>query len=262
MRFCSSANGRGAPSCHATISPSMHVPSGSRAPSAAISGKRSVTSSSPRDHSHDRRRRARRAARGCRPTSIRHASRRGGPSVAGSAFELVREEERIRLARVAASRRPRARSSAQERVRVGLPRDVRVADQAVRDGLRVDARVRGERARDEEPRHADAEAAGDQLVQHEPLRSVELVPVADQPRLLIARRISAAQRRAARSSTHSASAAVGSLRRGGSTCAMRLGEIADRVVALLEQPRRRGPPPRRRSRAARASAPTGAACRR
>ena len=59
MRCCSKANGAGRPaispvsgsasSFHTRISPSSTVPSGSALASASISGKRSVTSSSPRD---------------------------------------------------------------------------------------------------------------------------------------------------------------------------------------------------------------------
>ena len=41
--------GQGTPSFHGMISPSITVPSGSASPAAASSGKRSVTSSSPRD---------------------------------------------------------------------------------------------------------------------------------------------------------------------------------------------------------------------
>lgn len=49
MRCCSSENGAGRPSFQTMISPSSTVPSGSGWASATISGKRSVTSSSPRD---------------------------------------------------------------------------------------------------------------------------------------------------------------------------------------------------------------------
>ncbi len=52
MRCCSRANGAGRPSFQTSTSPSSTVPSGSAPASAATSGKRSVISSSPRDHSH------------------------------------------------------------------------------------------------------------------------------------------------------------------------------------------------------------------
>ena len=49
MRRCSCANASGFPSFHGMISPSRTVPSGRKSAAAAISGNRSVTSSSPRD---------------------------------------------------------------------------------------------------------------------------------------------------------------------------------------------------------------------
>ena len=49
IRVCSAAKGATRPSFITTISPSITVPSGRAAPAAASSGKRSVTSSSPRD---------------------------------------------------------------------------------------------------------------------------------------------------------------------------------------------------------------------
>ncbi len=49
MRCCSRLNGATRPSFQTTTSPSSTVPSGSGITAATISGKRSVTSSSPRD---------------------------------------------------------------------------------------------------------------------------------------------------------------------------------------------------------------------
>jgi hypothetical protein len=131
------------------------------------------------------------------------------------AVELVREEERVRVA-AAPRASPSGAIKARERVRIVLRVDVRVADQPLRDRLRVEPGVRGERARDSSRDTPDAEAAADQLDQQEAAVPVELVPVGDQARLHLGR-IGAAQR--GERATHSASPRSATRAGGGSTCA-------------------------------------------
>ena len=164
------ANGATRPSFQTTISPSSTVPSGSARARATISGKRSVTSSSPRDQIQ---------------TCARALDELRADAVVLPLDDPVgrRAEPRRELARPASRAGGRGRTDTAGRassgpaspdavscgVALGARRraPVGVAHHALRDQLGVDAGALGERALHQQLADADAEAAADQLVEQE-----------------------------------------------------------------------------------------------
>ena len=243
MRCCSSAKLAGAPSFQTTISPSTMLPSGQSRASATNSGKRSVSSSSPRDQIHT-----------CPPwrtTCARMPSyfhsicqSDGGPM---RGFELVdrdvermSEEERKRLAGrqhaelVRVGIRPRRRDQAGIGLGIGPRLLVGVAHHALGDQLGIERRMLGQRALHQQLADADPEAAADQLGQQETAGRVEFVPVTgDRLGLPLRRRIAQRQQAVLDPLRQ---AAIGQARRRRQHQRDRLGQVADRLVALLEQP--------------------------
>ncbi len=146
----------------------------------------------------------------------------------------MREEERIRLARL--GRRGRLRRIDQQRIArsIGRVALVGVAHEPLRQQLRVDARRFRQRAQHQALRHADAEAAADQLGQQETARGIELAPVALQRGRDRLGRL-AAQREQPLLDPH-VQRQLDRLRRRRQHVGDGLGEVADDVVALVEQP--------------------------
>ena len=112
---------------------------------------------------------------------------------------------------------------------------VGVAHQALRDELGVDAGAFGERALDQQLADADAKAAADQLVEQEAPRRCRARPstAATRARLLVG--VEAAQRQQALLDPLGEADVAGPLGRRQHV-RDRLGEVADRLVALVEQP--------------------------
>ena len=122
--------------------------------------------------------------------------------------------------------------SAQVALRRGLP----LAGHALGDHARLESRDVRQRALHQQPRHADAERAGDQLVHHQPAVGVEARATAP---AAVSRTVgSSAPRSGSRRSSHP----FGERRRRRVPPPSRqhvrdgLGEVADGVVALVEQP--------------------------
>ncbi len=148
--------------------------------------------------------------------------------------ERVREIERVRRA---AARRRRGVSRRDQRLEVGgaaARRDVGVADEPLRDELRVESRVLRERARHQQARDTDAKPAADELDQQEAPGRIELVGVGAQPRQRFGRREAAQRQHARLDPVREAEDAAARWRR--QQVRDRLGEVADSLVALLEQP--------------------------
>jgi hypothetical protein len=219
MRCCSRLNGATRPSFQTTISPSRTVPFGSALASATISGKRSLTSSSPRDQIQTR---PARLTTWARMPSYFHSTIQsvGRGELAGEvAFrqvELMGEEERIRLADV---ERADVARRGELRVALGARRRaaVGVAHHALGDELGIDAGAFGERALHEQLAHADAKAAADQLVE----KKAPDVSSSSQYEATRAACSSGSRPRSgrSRSSTHSARPTSLVRSAGGSTCA-------------------------------------------
>ena len=167
----------------------------------------------------------------------------GGPSnsieLLDRLVERVREEEGIGLAAGAAGSESAsdfpARSARAKSAAVGCAPMCGVAHQPLRHALGIDARHRGQRLRDLQLRHADAEAAGDQLEVDE-----ALVVGAARPTARAGVRASASGAR-----PRSGSRCCSATRPGRAAPASRgrrqqqrdgLGQVADGLVALVEQP--------------------------
>ena len=178
MRRCICAKGSGAPSFHASTSPSSAVPSGNRSPSASISGN--GRSSAPlRATTEMFALAAGSAAPGCRPISIRtcHSAR----------FAQVL----YRLPRDTPGRTDKARNSTSRVSGPTFRRDQRspesrrgppIAHQPGRSRFRGQSAGRRDGPHHQVLRHAHAEFAGDQLVPHEALALVHVAPRRYQPR--------------------------------------------------------------------------------
>ena len=228
MRRCSCANGSGRSPAQGSSSPSMTVPSGSSAAGSSTSGNRPFSSSSPRDQ------------RNVRPD--RRISCERMPSHFHSAihsddraerldrrFQRIRQEERIGPAHVGVA--DVLGAEAREELRRGLP----VRRSAGGRSLLPGRRSPSESARSTRPPDTPTrKAAGDQLVPHEPLPTVELAPRA-QHLLALHRLVLPPQRQKAL--LHPVAQAPVVRRTGvGQEQGDGLGEVANGGVALLEQP--------------------------
>ena len=227
MRRCICAKGSGRPSCHGSTSPSSTVPSGNCAPEASISGKRSVTSSSPRDQRNVRQ--SRRMSWERMPShfhSTCHSAR--APRSSTGALERVGEAERVGAADIGV-----LRFGGDERgpeIGRGLP----VAHEAVGDGVGVHAAHLGQRAHHQALRNADAPLAGDDLVPGEALGLIHGAPGLDErfaPRgvVLIAQRQQALFDPVMQRQVAGFGGGRQQERHG-------FGEVAHGVVALAEEP--------------------------
>ncbi len=156
-----------------------------------------------------------------------------GGEIALGDVELVRKEERIRLAEVERAGLGRRR---QLEIALGARRRalVGVAHHALGDELGVDAGALGERALHEQPADADPELAADQLVEQEPPGRVELVPVRGDARFLLGGREAAQRQQPLLDPLGEAE--VARARRRRQHVRDGLGEVADRLVAGVEQP--------------------------
>jgi hypothetical protein len=145
----------------------------------------------------------------------------------------MREEERVRLADV---ERPRLGRRGELREALGARRRalVGVAHHPLRDELGVDAGAFGERALHEQLRNADPELAADQLVEEKSPGGVELVPILGNATRLLDRRQPAQRQQPLLDPFGEAE--VARARRRRQHVRDRLGEIADRLVARVEQP--------------------------
>jgi hypothetical protein len=153
----------------------------------------------------------------------------------GRRLQLVRQEEGIGLAAALRMlvRRLRAHQL-QKALRRGADAAVGPAHQPLRNQLAVHRRDGAQRARDQQARHADAEAAADQLGQQEAFARFQLVPIAEQRRAHgLGRR--AAQGRDALLHPHR-QAHVAAPARRGQDVGDGFGQVAHSVVALVEQP--------------------------
>ena len=218
----------------ASTSPSSTVPSGSGAAAAAISGKRSVISSSPRDQRYARPPRRTSCAR--MPSHFHSASQSArSPSASTARPRAARRGRTDRAATCPSPRRP-ARAALAKAAADGAQSPISAC--ATIAGGRP-ARSR-ERAHDQRLRDADAQLAGEQLVEQEAL------PLAGSPshaastaRACCAsgggRAGAAGAPRSSCASGGRPPAPLGRPRRSSSS-ATRLGEVARRAVALLEQP--------------------------
>ena len=169
MRCCSAEKSSGRSSRNASTSPSRTVPSGRWVAAAAISGKRWVISSSPRDH------------RWMAPPRFTSCARM--PSHFHSRIQSARLAERRRIL---VQRRGEKEGIGARLIDVGgfdrqhraepLGRRRPFAHQARGDGGDRNAGRLRERPHDERLRHADAQLAGDHLQQHETLQPVERRP--------------------------------------------------------------------------------------
>ena len=224
MRCCSRAKRRDAGSSFQTrISPSSTVPSAAPRASATISGKRSVTSSSPRDQIQTCRARLTTCAADAvvlpLDDPVLPARRAGSRTRSSGASSWWARKNGYGWPTSSGPTLARSRSAQRSAPALGVDPAVGVAHHALRDALGVDARVLGERALHQQLADADAKAAADQLGQQEAARRVELVPVARRR----ARACSSAAGRAAAAAAprptrpgRGRSSCAG----GGSTCAM------------------------------------------
>ena len=188
----------------------------------------------------------------------------GGPSAAASPrrpLPGMREIERIGLARVERSRlgvRDLCDQRGEILRRRRAPR-MRVADHALRHVLLIDACNFGQRLHDLQPRHADPKLAGDELEESETLIGRQMrrrsARAAHNSPLRRAGAASAGDRASMRRAAVFARVARRQQQREG------LGEVADVLIAFLEEPSGQ-PGPRARVATAAASARSGAACRR
>ena len=164
-----------------------------------------------------------------------------GVEVVDGQVELVREEERERLAHRQRGGRSAVsvlhdgwRNQALVGRRIGPHLLVGVAHHPLGDELGIERGMLGQRALHQQLADADAEAAGDQLGQQEAAGQVEFVPVAgDRLRLLLGSRL--AQRQQALLDPFG-KPPVGHPVDRRQHERDRLAEIAHRLVALLEQP--------------------------
>ena len=215
-------------------------PSGRRDAAAAISGKRWVISSSPRDQRCTAPPRRTSCAR--MPSHFHSISQSDGVAERRRiVLERRREEERVGPRLVD---RPMARATAATRT---TRRSGSTRPSAAPRWPWCRVRRLGQRADHERLRHADAQLAGEQLEQDEALQPVELAPPVGHARAAAPPDRGSAAAGSARRATGQRAAASGSpglgrrqliehQRRG-------LGAVADDRVALLEQPGRRGRSP-------------------
>ena len=201
MRVCSSANGSDARrSSHARISPSSTVPSGSARRGSTISGKRSVTSSSPRDQRKTSP--ARRISCARMPSHFHSACQsRDVAERLAAAARAARRGRTDRAAEVGRRRRRRARAALRRTPASAASRPSGGA-RCVARGSAADLR---QRAHHQELRHADAEAAGDELV---PARSARRRPAGATQPITSARCSASAARAAAGSAPRPSDAAA------------------------------------------------------
>ena len=164
MRRCSCANGSGSPSFHGMISPSSTVPSGRNSAASASSGKRSVTSSSPRDQMNVCPSRRITCAR--MPSHFHSACHSAGVA---ELLELALERVREDRTDTGARRRRRGVSAASSAVNDSARRLPRARSTDARSTPSSTAARARQRTHDELLRHADTKAAGDQLVPDEAL---------------------------------------------------------------------------------------------
>ena len=162
----------------------------------------------------------------------------GGPSRARTRRAARRSDARGRTDTAGRRRRRRAGVARDQRRiarrRRAPTRAVGVAHHALRDELGVEPGELGQRALHQQLADADAKAAADQLVEQEAARRIELVQWPGRRLGLLLGR-SAAQRQQPRLDPLR-EALVVALARRRQHVRDGLGEIADRLIALLEQP--------------------------
>ena len=240
IRCCSAEKGSGRSSRKASTSPSRTVPSGRRLAAAAISGKRWVMSSSPRDQ---RCRTPPRLTSCARMPSHFHSTSQPltSPERLDRILERRREKERIRPRAVVVGALVREERGEPLRGRRPLAHDPRCE----RRGRQL--RRLGQRADDERLRDADAQLAGEELEEDEPLQPVERAPPGGDA-LLLRCRIQALERQDAVLDPARKRQILGWGRRQlVEDERRRLRAVADDRVALFEEPGRQ---PRGRERPA------------
>ena len=216
------------------------MPSGNAASGSSASGNDSLTSSSPRDHNHTR---PARLTAWARMPSYFHSTSQSlaGPSLpskaSGASVELMREEERIRLPAVAGALRvgrgEQRRVARRCRRRAGIG----VAHHALRHQLGVEARGCRQRALHQQLADADAKAAADQLDEQERLGGVQAQPPAAQRRGLHLGRLATQRQQPLLDPFGQAGVVVRDVVIAQRQHVRdRLGEVAHRLVAGLEQP--------------------------
>ncbi len=145
------------------------------------------------------------------------------------------EEKRIRPAVIGARRTGGCQQGA-ETISGRQGGIVGGADQSLRDQPGVDTGDASQRARHQQPADADAEAAADQLDQQEALGRIQLVGMAAQRRQHVFGRTAAQRQQPVFDPVGQPHGRFAVRRR--QQVGDRLGEIADGLVALLEQPLR------------------------
>ena len=163
---------------------------------------------------------------------VGHGAEILGHVVEGGAVEGRREEEGIGSAAVG------QRRLGGQQPREGRPVGGRLAGEPVRHLGLLDAGDLGQGPGHERPRHAHTEAAGEQLVPHDPLPRCELPPHGQHhlPLAVVAGAAEVVDRRLHRLGEAEARAGGGLGRRFGEHERQRLGEVADVGVAFLDEP--------------------------
>ena len=148
-------------------------------------------------------------------------------------IDRVREEERIRLPGIQ-PRQTVLRHQPRKTCSIRPGRLVGVAHHALRHRLGIEPSPLGQRALHQQLADADAKATADQLGQQESLVGVEFVPVLRNARRLRLRRIATQGQQALLDPNGEAD--IAALRSRRQHMSDRLGQIADSLIALLEQP--------------------------